>query len=873
MSLPMRSHRPSPRRVALSGLAIGCVLALLPLQADPAHADEDSAAPTAAEALAAKQAASDGRPVVVKGTTSQRSQTVANPDGTFTLTASRGPVRVRDGEGWTPIDTTLAAGAGGRLVPRATAVAMSFSPGGQGPLATIADGDKQLSLQFPMDLPAPRTDAGTLTYPDVLDGVDLAVRVTGEAFSETLIVHDPQAAANPALRSLDLMVTTRNLEYTVADDGSASATDADGQPVFASPAPSTWDDSSMGSGDAVSGDQQQPIPVTARSGPTARTSHAAASTTVRLAPPEAALIGPDITYPVYIDPAFSAARASFLVTRSGQSSYANNTDYLRVGYCAWDGCSPYYRARSYLSFNIAALKPRSGHKAQIKSAGVYLTQVHSAASASTTVSLHKATAFTATTAWPGTAGALLQTVTASGTAQIKFTASAVASYVQQATNSGAASIAFGLKAPNENDANQWKKFANNPTLAITYVYPPGVPTIMAPANTLTCAQTTYVRTSRPTLRAQATDYNNDGGQIAIYHQVVNAAGAAVANGRTVGASGATQALTLADPLPDGRYTDKAYAAQTREGATRNSAYGTPVTFTVDTTAPAAPAVTSFTHPQNQPGIGAVYGETATTSSFALAVPADTRIAGYAYSWVSSTVPVPSGATCLTAQSIGSQSGYVKAANGVAGLNLPAGIESADHTLTVRAIDEAGNLSPATGYDFYITPGTGTVTTTEAETSTVAAHSADYGIEASTARSGGKQLIVSPTEEGQSITLNIDVPTDGTWIIQPAMAASRNYGILGFWIDGHQLTTTVTGDDWDETTEEPITIDLYSSTNHPLSYPLPAGHLTAGTHTLTFTVTGRNPESTTWYNKYLTPPRDDDAMSFAIDYIRAVKIGD
>lgn len=181
--------------------------------------------------------------------------------------------------------------------------------------------------------------------------------------------------------------------------------------------------------------------------------------------------------------------------------------------------------------------------------------------------------------------------------------------------------------------------------------------------------------------------------------------------------------------------------------------------------------------------------------------------------------------------------------------------------------------PATSYDFYITPGDDTVTTVEASNATVAAHTADYGTETSTARSGGKQLIVSPTQAGQSITLNVNLPTTGTWILHPAMAKSRNYGIVKFAIDGQEVTTTDVSDDWGDDTTEPVTIDFYSATNYPLSYALPQQHLTAGTHTLTFTVTGKNAAATTWYNKYLTPPRQDDAMSFAIDYIRSIKTGD
>jgi hypothetical protein len=118
--------------------------------------------------------------VEVASARSANGQTFANPDGTMTQEESAVPRWARRADGsWTAVDTTLDRAADGTVVPAATVEHMSFSGSGTGPLATLTQDGRQLSMSWPAALPAPTLQGDTAVYPDVLAGVDL--RVTASA--------------------------------------------------------------------------------------------------------------------------------------------------------------------------------------------------------------------------------------------------------------------------------------------------------------------------------------------------------------------------------------------------------------------------------------------------------------------------------------------------------------------------------------------------------------------------------------------------------------------------------------------------------------------------------------------------------------------
>jgi hypothetical protein len=109
----------------ISLLAAGWLAPSAPAAAAMVPAVDRSSTVAPDEATAAWQAHKFGSPVEVLADRTESSQTFAQPDGTFTFRQSASPQRVRKGESWVPVDTTLVL-SGGSVVPKATVLAMRF---------------------------------------------------------------------------------------------------------------------------------------------------------------------------------------------------------------------------------------------------------------------------------------------------------------------------------------------------------------------------------------------------------------------------------------------------------------------------------------------------------------------------------------------------------------------------------------------------------------------------------------------------------------------------------------------------------------------------------------------------------------------------
>lgn len=142
-------------------LSVSCVFAVLtggvlPVSAwaDPGVSGVGPVSVAGAESAALAAAARSGEPVVVDALTTQTSVVTANPDGVLTMSSSSRPVRVREGSGWVPVDTSVVRGSDGRFASRAVVVDASFSAGGQGPLVELRapDGGGVVTLSLPFDL-------------------------------------------------------------------------------------------------------------------------------------------------------------------------------------------------------------------------------------------------------------------------------------------------------------------------------------------------------------------------------------------------------------------------------------------------------------------------------------------------------------------------------------------------------------------------------------------------------------------------------------------------------------------------------------------------------------------------------------------------
>ncbi|MET8702988.1 hypothetical protein ABZW10_29615, partial [Kitasatospora sp. NPDC004723] len=207
----------------------------VPAVAGTTPVDDGSVSP---EEKALKEARSTNAPAELVTARTERSDTWANPDGTFSVRHYGTPVRVLRGGAWVATDPTLQFAADGSVKPKAASVTVAFSGGGAGPLLTGVKDGRTLSLSWPKPLPQPTLAGNVATYAEVLPGVDVQLKAEVEGFSQLVVVKTPQAAANPELATLKYTMST--VGVTVATDaatGAVQATDPAGRPVFTSPPP------------------------------------------------------------------------------------------------------------------------------------------------------------------------------------------------------------------------------------------------------------------------------------------------------------------------------------------------------------------------------------------------------------------------------------------------------------------------------------------------------------------------------------------------------------------------------------------------------------------------------------------------------------
>jgi hypothetical protein len=276
------------------------------------HANEPAASPRAtqpakldAELDALDTAQATGKPVTVNSLTTELSQTVANPDGTLTSTDYVLPVRVREKGAWQPVSATLRQTASGSWQPQAVPSAVSLSGGGAGPLATLTSVTGQaMSLSFPVTLPAPVVSGATATYDSVWPDTDLQVTVnTLGGLTWTIIAGNATAAANPALRNLNLGISGPDLSVTSDQAGGLSATAPSGSAQFSGPPTTMWDSRTSGSSSPAARAAGAPRKSTATSpGWAARIAMVKGALTGRTLhmTPSTSLLSSTADYPVYV---------------------------------------------------------------------------------------------------------------------------------------------------------------------------------------------------------------------------------------------------------------------------------------------------------------------------------------------------------------------------------------------------------------------------------------------------------------------------------------------------------------------------------------------------------------------------------------------
>ncbi|WP_031514937.1 LamG-like jellyroll fold domain-containing protein [Streptomyces sp. NRRL F-5123] len=660
--------KPRPQRRAL-GIVLAATLSALsvngwnsPANADtpppPATSDPASAGPLDGPHASLKAQAT-GKPVTVDAATTPTTQEVANPDGTFTRTESVAPIRKYTGGAWKPLDADLVRRSDGTLTPALTTDELTLSGGGSGPLAQMKDLGRSLSLSLPTSipsLPTPTLDGRTATYTDVLPDIDLKVTADPQGgFSEVLVVKNAQAAANPALTTLNFPANTHNVTLSADAAGNIRAKDTSGNTVFAAPAPLMWDSATTtsskaraldapagprvpGTGDPAASTAQAPGPDAHVASLTARV----ASGAIRLTSDSGLLTGASTVYPLYIDPSYTASGGklqnwTYVDSHWPDTSYwgTTNSEGLRVGYNGWD--APYYTAESFAKLSVSS----QIYGATIMSSTFYATETHApSCTEKREVDLYQTGAISSSTTWNHrpSKGTLLDSQTVaygySADCPNHSVGFDIKSAMQSIANAKtASSITLGLYAADEGDKYGWKKFDHSTmSISTTYDHKPDTPTSRSSSPATSCTAVKTVGDGDVTLYAKASD--PDGGTLKVtFNATKTTGGAQIAKGTVSVASGKSAAYILKKPVLEaaagGSLMGVSWNVSSSDG-TYSSATSSTCKFQFDASRPGAPVITDSASMQcSDPDSPAEY-QVGVPTAFTLSASSGTTPSSYLY---------------------------------------------------------------------------------------------------------------------------------------------------------------------------------------------------------------------------------------------------
>ncbi|MFE4660115.1 hypothetical protein ACFRFJ_25895 [Streptomyces hydrogenans] len=575
-------------------------------------AAEAEASPTPSalfEEVAFDEAARTGKVIEILDRREESTEFFANPDGSTTRRSYGFPKWTRYDGMWRLADATLARQPDGSVGPTAPTFQINFSGGGDQPLATMVKKGRKLALTWPTALPEPVLDGDSATYPSVLPDVDLKLTAEVDGFAQHLVIHTPEAAANPALKSIELGLVTDGVTLTEAAGGKLVAKDETGETVFSAPSPKMW--------------EQPAVPADESTGTASRT--LARSAAVEPLQPDSAPVGVDISggtltltpdaellasadqFPLVIDPPFSGgSREKWAVVYSATptADYPNGSgwnssnpaDEPRVGYNGTGNTA------SFFAMNTTGLAG-----ATINSAEFAVVQTHSYVCDTSVgpTELWSAGDITTTPTWNTQSwGSKLDSDSffggndtyCPGNVGHEYASAALTAFVQKAADNGWGAATFGLKAPDSylGNTKAYKRFKNNPVLVVNYNYEPVVTSkaayegyyVESGDGNVPLACGGRVGNTGVTLTAKIKD--PDGGGLSAYFQVKNSSGTPVAfspNSGGVSGSGEVDVLVPASKLPNGSYTWTVYA---KDGENTTSATTAACSFSVDRIGPDKP---------------------------------------------------------------------------------------------------------------------------------------------------------------------------------------------------------------------------------------------------------------------------------------------
>ncbi|MFI6477134.1 DNRLRE domain-containing protein, partial [Nonomuraea sp. NPDC050663] len=329
---------------------VASLLAAAPAIAEPTP----TPAPTGATAspdlvdAAKAEAKHTGKEVEIPSLHTENMTTVATPGGKTVKTyVSLAPVRAKRAGQWLDIDPTLIV-ADGVVKPKVTALDITLSNGGDGPLLTAKGdtlGDKddpgEIVVAAPGKLPAPELSGSTATYRSAYGrNVDLVVTVTPDGYQHQIVIRDKPA---------------KPLKLTVPIDppsGMSLGKSSSGKPAALSDGKQVADLSTLPLIDA----KEIVSPGSGKAGQVTTTvTGTGDKAALVLAPDAAFLADPAVTYPVTIaagnpTPWHGAgAPADTFIANGG--SYVNGS-YMANDAAIFAGRRGGYNYRTYLKFNL-----------------------------------------------------------------------------------------------------------------------------------------------------------------------------------------------------------------------------------------------------------------------------------------------------------------------------------------------------------------------------------------------------------------------------------------------------------------------------------------------------------------------------------------
>lgn len=858
----------------------------------PSRAERAAEAALHDQTLASLQAQRTHKPVVVTSATNTGTLLTANPNGSFTLTQTSEPVRVRQHGVWVPINPDLVRGADGVLRARATTTGVAFSAGGSGPMVTMTSGADRLSFTFPYVLPRPAVSGPNATYRNVLPGVDLKLTANAGGFSELLIVRTRAAAASRALHALHLRIRSAGVTLAGSSDGGAQAIDKAGRTVFHTDTAAMWDSAGI----PMTTARTSPA-ASAASGPS-QVSHMArvgvriSATTETLIPNSTLLDSPRTALPIYIDPAWSGnpsqlkwARISSNGWNIYNSTSTAGSDHPRSGYDAWPGGASEV-ARTYYQMDTGGSTGTSGFLgSHVSSSTLYVVNYWAADSSSTNCEIYDTNGISSWTSsglnWSNKPAVKnyqdeAGSYESGGTVHPGTLTFTVTNAAQAAVAGNWGSITYELRSNSETNNLYWKQYASGggATMTTTYWRNPdlvngtGNP-VTSPA--VTDAGTTFVTSKSPTMKITSED--TDGEQVRNIYQIYNYANGSettqVGGNLDSGYSSSGGPMTYGGSLAEGTYAWRAEAESYGSGGTSNQYYS-PWTswqkFTVDTTDPPAPSAESPQFPANE--FGGAYSDQGT---FTFGTDGSDNVKGYLFSLdgdLGSLVYGGSGIVTWTAgtKPVAGKPYWIPATtdpNGFAQAAFAPGTVG-PHRIFAKAVDQADNTSASeTTYLFYAgyttpkyvygdqlrngyTAADGTVV--PAGTASVSA-GATFGTQANccgVAFGDGYQAFLEngsgAVAVGDSITVNAEIPATGYYDLGANLTKAKDYGDYSITLNANSTTHTPAA-------TLASNVDAYNSyvttSYHDFGVPKSSGApilLPKGVYSLTLTVTGKDSSS-------------------------------